>query len=578
MIAIRQIYDHHSPANQQAIRQSKEILVAQFPYLTKPEADEIFMAAGQSLATHFRYVLFVAEGRDKSVLGVAIASFFPKANFYFLDYIATHQHRISGGVGGALYERLREEAALTKSLGVFFDCLPDEPALCLNEVEQKQNAARLKFYERFGARPLVGTQYEMPRSDHSIFHLVYDGLGLREQLTAADCKTIIQSILNTKAEKKCSSNYVSNVLHSIKTNVGLRPYRYQKPEEIKSVTSSIPTDKKIKLVVNESHLIHHVKERGYLESPVRVKSILKELNKMTVFEPIPTRHFSDKHLEEVHDKNYLKFLKKICETIGHTATRYGDVFPIRNAARLPSDIELQIGYYCIDTSTPLNANAYIAARGAVNCALTAADQVANGAHMSYALVRPPGHHAERKHFGGFCYLNSNAAAANYLSKTGTVAILDIDYHHGNGQQNIFYERADVFTVSIHADPEYAYPNFTGFNDEQGKGKGEGCNLNIALPKGINGKAYRKALEKALAAIHAYNPTYLVIALGLDIAKGDPTGTWLLSAQDFLENGKLIAKMKLPTIVIQEGGYQNRALGSNARHFFQGLWDGYYLNP
>ena len=196
--------------------------------------------------------------------------------------------------------------------------------------------------------------------------------------------------------------------------------------------------------------------------------------------------------------------------------------------------------------------------------------------MAYALVRPPGHHAERKYFGGFCYLNSNAVAANYLSKKGKVVILDIDYHHGNGQQNIFYKRDDVYTISIHGDPLYAYPNFTGFADERGAEKGEGYNLNIPLKKGTDGKNYRKALNLAIQEIKKFNPTFLVIALGLDTAQGDPTGTWLLSSQDFVENGKMLAKLNLPTLIVQEGGYKTRDLGINARHFFEGLWEGYYM--
>ncbi len=576
MIAIRRIYDHNNSSNQKALAQCKEILVDQFPWLTKSEAEEFFMAAEKSLATQFRSVILVAEGRNKAVIGVAIASYFPESNFYFLDYIATHQNRISGGVGGALYERLREEALSSKAIGIFYDCLSDDKTYCNDEEERKQNIARLKFYERFGARPLEGVKYELPRGDKSIFHLVFDGLGLRQQLKGSIAKSIVQPILEYKAQKKCSPKYIKEVVSSIKSHVTLRPFQYLKTEKIRDVNQTIHADKKISMVINEDHLIHHVRERGYLESPVRVKSILKELNKLSIFDTTPSKHFSDKHMENVHDGNYLEFLKKICESIGSTATRYGDVFPIRNAARLPGDVELQIGYYCIDTSTPLNANAYIAARAAVDCALTAAEKVLDGKHLAYALIRPPGHHAERRHFGGFCYLNSNAIAADYLSKKGKVAILDIDYHHGNGQQNIFYERPDVFTVSIHADPEYAYPNFTGFDDEKGKGDGEGYNLNITLPKGVVGQAYHKALSKALDAIREYQPAFLVIALGLDIAKGDPTGTWLLSAKDFSENGRLIAEMNLPTLVVQEGGYQNRALGINARYFFEGLWEGYYL--
>jgi len=574
--AIRRIYNHQTEGNVKALQQCKTILLSQFPYLSPNEADELLTDASKSAHPEFRYIVIVAEGRDHQVFGVAIASYFSKQNFIFLDYIATRQHRVSGGIGGALYERLRDEAASMRTIGIFFDCLSDDKEHCTDAKERQQNSARLKFYERYGARPLIGTKYELPRSDQSIFHLVYDGLGRSKQLKKSTGQDNIRTILKTKAANKCSLKYIREVEESITKDIQLRPFHYQVPEEVHaSVHLDLPADKKISLIVNEGHLIHHVRERGYLESPVRVTSILKELNKTALFETLPSKKYADMHMEDVHDPAYLKFLKKICEKIGHSSTRYGDVFPIRNASRLPKDIELQIGYYCIDTSTPLNANAYIAARAAVDCSLTAAELVLNGKQFAYALVRPPGHHAEGKYFGGFCYLNSNAIAAHFLSKKGTVAILDIDYHHGNGQQEIFYNRKDVFTVSVHADPEYAYPNFTGFEDEMGAGKGKGYNLNVPLPEGITGIQYRKALIKALEAIKKYKPAYLIIALGLDIAKGDPTGTWLLSAQDFTENGKLIAELGIPTVVIQEGGYQNKVLGSNARHFFKGLWEGYY---
>jgi acetoin utilization deacetylase AcuC-like enzyme len=576
--SIRRIYDHTTEYNIVALEQCRAILLSQFPYMSEKEADELLDDAGEHAVKPYRSVVIIAEGRDKQVLGVAIASHFMKDNFIFLDFIATNKHRISGGIGGALYERLRDEAHSLSAIGVFFDCLTDKREWAVDAGEYRQNLARLKFYEKYGARPLEGFNYDLRRDDISYFYLVFDGLGKKDHLSAQLCKSIVSAILENKAKGKVSDAYIGQVLRSIKGVVTLRPFKYVKSEPIESARVSIPNDKQIALVINQGHLIHHVRERGYLESPVRVTTILKELNKTAIFRDVSARQYPDSHIEAVHDKQYLKFLKKICEWIGETSTMYGDVFPIRNAARLPKDIELQIGYYCIDTSTPLNANAYKAARAAVNCALTAADVVLGGQPMAYALVRPPGHHAERKYFGGFCYLNSNAVAAHYLSKKDKkVVILDIDYHHGNGQQDIFYHRSDVFTVSIHGDPEYAYPNFTGFTDEIGEGEGEGFNLNIALPKGVEGLAYHKALKKALEAIKKYKPDYLVIALGLDIAKGDPSGTWLLSPDDFAINGKMIASLKLPTLVIQEGGYKNKVLGLNARRFFQGLWEGYYLN-
>jgi acetoin utilization deacetylase AcuC-like enzyme len=223
----------------------------------------------------------------------------------------------------------------------------------------------------------------------------------------------------------------------------------------------------------------------------------------------------------------------------------------------------------------LNLNAYLAAKRAVDCTLTAAQALLEGQQMAYALVRPPGHHAEKCSFGGFCYFNSTAIAAQFLSKYGKVAILDVDYHHGNGQQDIFYKRSDVLTCSIHGHPRFAYPYFSGFEDEKGFAGGFGYNINHPLPEQIDGVKYRIVLEKVLRSIHKFNPRFLVVAFGLDPAKGDPTGTWSLKAKDFEENGKLIGALKLPTLNVQEGGYNNRNIGINAQHFFKGLWSSIY---
>jgi acetoin utilization deacetylase AcuC-like enzyme len=189
----------------------------------------------------------------------------------------------------------------------------------------------------------------------------------------------------------------------------------------------------------------------------------------------------------------------------------------------------------------------------------------------------PGHHAERFVFGGFCYFNNAAIAANYLSSYGKVAILDIDYHHGNGQQQIFYERADVLTISIHGHPSFAYPYFSGFKEERGEGEGKGYNFNFPLKEDINGDEHRNTIIRALRIIKKFKPEYLIVALGLDTAKGDPTGTWRLDHADFTLNGRMIGKLKLPTLIIQEGGYKNRELGINARSFLKGFYDGYLGN-
>jgi acetoin utilization deacetylase AcuC-like enzyme len=173
-------------------------------------------------------------------------------------------------------------------------------------------------------------------------------------------------------------------------------------------------------------------------------------------------------------------------------------------------------------------------------------------------------------FGGFCYFNNNAIAAHRLSALGRVAILDLDYHHGNGQQDIFYRRSDVLTVSIHGHPSFAYPYFSGYEDERGEGDGAGFNYNYPLPEARNGARYRETLAKALKKVAAFKPDFLVLALGFDTGRGDPTGSWSLTAEDFEANGRMIADLKLPTLVVQEGGYRTRTLGANARRFFTGL--------
>jgi len=334
-------------------------------------------------------------------------------------------------------------------------------------------------------------------------------------------------------------------------------------------------DTMIALVVNEGHALHHVHDRGYVECPARIGAILRGVSQTGLFTRLEPRRFSDRTVKAVHDSRFVSYLKRTCAAVEPGRSIYPYIIPVRNANRPPRDLSLRAGYYAIDTFTPLNRGAYQAARGAVDCALTAARSLLLGYRLAYALVRPPGHHAERRAFGGFCYFNSTAIAAHYLSAQGRVAVLDVDYHHGNGTQEIFYERSDVLTISIHGHPRFAYPYFTGFADERGSGAGVGYNLNFPLAERVRGDTYRQALAQALKRLKRFDPHFLVVALGLDPAKDDPTGSWSLQAKDFAANGHMIGSVQAPTLVVQEGGYRLRTLGSNARHFFLGLWHGFH---
>lgn len=231
---------------------------------------------------------------------------------------------------------------------------------------------------------------------------------------------------------------------------------------------------------------------------------------------------------------------------------------------------VRAGYYCIDTFTPLDRNAYVAARSAVDVAMTAAEDVLAGRRVAYALCRPPGHHAGRRTFGGFCYFNNAATAANHLSAFGKVAVLDLDFHHGNGTQDIFYRRADVLTVSIHGHPNIAYPYFSGFADEVGEDAGRGFNRNFPLPEDASEAAYAEAFDKALKLVARFSPAFLVVSLGFDVMRGDPTGAFFLSPGYMETVGRRLVEMGLPMLLVQEGGYNLRNLRRGGAALFRGM--------
>ena len=239
---------------------------------------------------------------------------------------------------------------------------------------------------------------------------------------------------------------------------------------------------------------------------------------------------------------------------------------------LPQSFHARMGLFSYDAGSPLTSGTWAAALQGAACAWTAAQCLAEGADTAFALTRPPGHHAGTDFFGGYCFLNNAAVAAQALRDAGCarVAVLDMDYHHGNGTQAIFYERADVVFVSVHGDPQTEYPYFLGHADERGTGAGLGSNLNLPLPRGSDFSAWRMALEAGLKAIAASGVDALVVSLGVDTFEGDPVAGFRLQSPDYLTVGRLIAASGLPVVWVFEGGYAVQAIGVNAVNVLDGF--------
>ena len=256
----------------------------------------------------------------------------------------------------------------------------------------------------------------------------------------------------------------------------------------------------------------------------------------------------------------------LVDTVLHARLREG-----MDRGAQPHGIGAALGYWCFDSSTPLSRGSYGAARAAVDVALTTADLVLNGEPIAYGMCRPPGHHAAHAMFGGYCFFNNAAIAAQYLvARTKErVAILDVDYHHGNGTQQIFYRRADVFFASVHGDPNFAYPYFTGFREERGAGAGEGTTLNRPLPAGCDMARYGEALEEVIVALAASRPSVVVVSLGFDTYSEDPIADFSLTTGDLAEVGRRVGQIDAPLVVLQEGGYHVADLGTNAVAWLRG---------
>ncbi len=312
----------------------------------------------------------------------------------------------------------------------------------------------------------------------------------------------------------------------------------------------------------------------YRETPARVEAILAAV-RAAQLGPIalPTDHGLAPILA-VHAANFVTYLRT---AYAQSAAYFGEPRPViagrddvtsERAPRCPEDFPGRRDYYTYDYEDPILEHTWDAAYWAAQCALTAADDMRNGERTAYALCRPPGHHAMPDQYGGFCYLNNIAIAARSLQADGPVAILDLDYHHGNGTQAIFYDDPAALFCSLHADPDFVYPFFWGRADERGAGAGLGLNHNWPLPVHISETAYLAVLDEALGVIADFAPRYLLVSLGLDAAEGDLIGKFHITAGGFNEIGRRIAALGLPTVIVQEGGYRIETLGKNAVAFLK----------
>lgn len=315
------------------------------------------------------------------------------------------------------------------------------------------------------------------------------------------------------------------------------------------------------------------------ENPLRAETVLAQVRAAGLGDVIAPRAFDRASYAGAHSARYVDFLAGAWDewaATGRTCQALPLVWPVRAmpaAATLPEFIDGKLGFFAMDAGAPINAGTWDAVSASANSALTGADLLSNGgARAAFALCRPPGHHAGREYMGGYCYLNNAAIAAQHGIASGAarVAVLDVDFHHGNGTQDIFYDRSDVLFASIHGEPPVSYPYFSGYADERGAGAGEGCNLNLPLPKGTQWRTYAAALDRAAAAIAAHAPDLLVVSLGVDTFEHDPISHFRLRSPDYLRIGETLARLNLPTLFVMEGGYMVDEIGINAVNVLLGF--------
>lgn len=310
------------------------------------------------------------------------------------------------------------------------------------------------------------------------------------------------------------------------------------------------------------------------EKPERITHLLNGLKKLNI-EPMKSKDFGLGPIARVHSSEYIEFLKTIYkrwqEAPDTSSEVIPNIHPNKHGASYPKAAIGQAGYHMADTACPISADTFEAVYWSAQTAINTAQSVIDGNKIAYGLCRPPGHHAFTDVAGGFCFFNNSAVAAAHTTSNGLrTAIVDVDLHHGNGTQGIFYDTSDVLTVSIHADPSHFYPFFWGHADERGEGKGLGANLNLPLALGAGDNEFLAALDVALDRVKSFGADIVIIALGLDAFEGDPFAGLAVSTEGFSQIAAKFAKLDLPLVVIQEGGYICPELGDNLHSFLTGL--------
>jgi acetoin utilization deacetylase AcuC-like enzyme len=343
----------------------------------------------------------------------------------------------------------------------------------------------------------------------------------------------------------------------------------------------------MRIIHSDLHARHHPGgelNRGQavpaFECPRRAEEILAAVQRMDIGPVAPPEDFPAQAIARIHEAGYLRFLQHAYEewtALGRTGDATPQTWPVRGmrSDRVPESLDGRLSYYSFDATTPITAGTWLAARSAANVALTAARLLATtGERGTFALCRPPGHHAARDYYGGYCFLNNAAIAAQYLRDNGAarVGIFDVDYHHGNGTQLVFYDRDDVPFVSIHADPASEYPYFLGFADETGTGPGEGCNRNLPLPPGADWTTWSEALEAGCTWLTHQRPDAIVVSLGVDTFHLDPLASFRLSSDDYLQVGRRLARLGAPVLFVMEGGYALDHIGQNVANVLAGFAD------